>query len=318
MGRPSGIRVALFLMIGVLAVSCGSLLVRMASPSVPALTIAAYRMAWATLILSPFLARGPARELARAVRADWPRFILAGTALALHFALWIASLSYTSVASSVLLVDTTPFFIGLATTFFMRRPSPGSFWAGLATAFVGCTVVFRGDWAASSATLQGNLLAVGGAVAMAVYLLAGARLRPGLSLIAYVWPVYAVAAAVLAAASLVSGAQLRGFPGSACIFLFLLGLIPQCVGHTAFNWSLRWLSPGVVALIALAEPVGASALARIFLDERLTTAKLAGGAIILLGIYIATRGSGGAAPGQVDGRGGSPRPEDAPQPADLS
>ncbi len=284
--------------IGLLAVSCGSLLVRLVSPSVPALAIAAYRMAWATVILSPFLARGAAPELARALHADWPKFFLAGTALALHFALWIASLDYTSVASSVLLVDTTPFFIGLAMAFILRRPASGAFWAGLATAFVGCVVVFHGDWEASAATLRGNLLAVGGAVAMAGYLLAGARLRPRLSLIAYVWPVYAVAALVLTAASLVSGVPLRGFPRSAFVLLFLLGLIPQCIGHTAFNWSLRWLSPGLVALIALAEPVGASTLAWIFLGEQLTPIKLAGGAVILLGIYIATRGgSGEAGPG---------------------
>ena len=291
MGRPSAVRVSLLLTAGIMAVSCGSLLVRLASPVVPALAIAAYRMAWATLILSPFLAKGPRRELAGAVRRDWPRFALAGTALAFHFAFWIASLNYTSVASSVLLVDTTPFFIGLATTFLMREKNPGTFWAGLGIAFIGCVVVFHGDWEVSAATLRGNLLAVGGAIAMAVYLLAGARLRPALSLIAYVWPVYAIAGMVLAIACAVSGIPMRGF-GRAGLYLFLLGLVPQCIGHTCFNWSLRWLSPGLVALIALAEPVGASLLAWIFLHEGLTAAKVAGGAVILLGIYIATRGRG--------------------------
>jgi drug/metabolite transporter (DMT)-like permease len=292
LGRPSAVRVSLVLTAGIVAVSCGSLLVRMASPSVPALAIAAYRMTAAILILLPFLARGrAAHELAGALRRDWPRFGLAGTALAFHFAFWIASLSYTSVASSVLLVDTTPFFIGLATTFLMRQRSPGAFWAGLAIAFTGCVVVFHGDWQMSATSLKGNLLAVGGAVAMAVYLMAGARLRAGLSLVAFVWPVYAFAAAVLAAACLAGGVQMRGFPPDVWFYLFLLGLVPQCIGHTSFNWSLRWLSPGMVALIVLAEPVGASVLAWIFLHEALTPAKVAGGAVILLGIYVATRGS---------------------------
>ena len=116
--------------------------------------------------------------------------------------------------------------------------------------------------------------------------------RPGLSLIAYVWPVYAIAGVVLAVACLVLGVPLRGFPGTAHLWLLLLGLVPQCVGHTSFNWSLRWLSPGIVALIVLAEPVGASVLARIFLHEQLTAAKIAGGAVILMGIYVATRSGG--------------------------
>jgi drug/metabolite transporter (DMT)-like permease len=293
LGRPSAIRVSLFLTAGIIAVSCGSLLVRMASPSVPALAIAAYRMGAATLILLPFLARGAATELAGAFRKDWPRFVVAGTALALHFAFWIASLGYTSVASSVLLVDTTPFFIGIATTFLIRQRSPGSFWAGLAIAFTGCLVVFHGDWQMSATSLKGNMLAVGGAVAMAVYLLAGAKLRAGLSLLAYVWPVYAVAGVVLAAACFSCGIRMTGFPEQAWLCLFLLGLVPQCIGHTSFNWSLRWLSPGMVALIVLAEPVGASILAWIFLHERLTVAKVVGGAVILLGIYVATRSSRG-------------------------
>jgi drug/metabolite transporter (DMT)-like permease len=246
-------------------------------------------MVWATLLFAPFLLRGAARDLTRLGRREWLRLLLSGTALALHFGLWIASLSYTSVASSVLLVDTTPFFIGLATTWILREPSPRSFWIGLAVAFTGCVLVFHNDWSASGDNLTGNALALAGAAAMAVYLLIGAHARKKLSLIGYVWPVYGSAAMVLFATCIVFSVPVRGFSQTTHIFLFLLALVPQCIGHTTYNWSLRWLSPGMVALIGLAEPVGASILARIVLGETLSIGKVIGGGIILAGIYLATR-----------------------------
>lgn len=292
MRRPGNLRLFTILVTAIAAVSCGSIFVRMASGSVPALAIAAYRVTWASVLIAPFLTGGAGREITSTGVRQWRSLTLSGVALAMHFALWIASLDYTSVASSVLLVDTTPFFIGLATTFVLRQPAGRPFWTGLTIAFVGCAIIFRGDFAGSSATVKGNALALGGAIAMAVYLLVGAQARRKLSLVAYVWPVYLSAAVVLAVACLIARVPLRGFPKSAHMFMFLLGLVPQCVGHTGFNWALRWLSPGMVSLVALTEPVGASLLARIFLGERLSAEKIFGGAVILVGIYTATREAG--------------------------
>lgn len=287
LNRPGPVRLAAILTAGILSVSCGAIFIRLASA--PALAAAAYRVMWGTLLFAPALAVGPARELAALTRRDWLKLALSGTALALHFSLWIASLSYTTVASSVLLVDTTPFFIGLASQWLLDRPCRRQFWSGLAVAFFGCLVIFRGDWSQSQNSMKGNALALAGAIAMAVYLLVGARARQKLSLVAYVWPVYGTAAVVLFAVCRFSQTPLRGFSPSTYLFLFLLGLIPQCIGHTTYNWSLRWLSPALVALIGLAEPVGASFLAFFILHENLTMLKLIGGGIVLLGIYWATR-----------------------------
>jgi drug/metabolite transporter (DMT)-like permease len=286
MGRPGPLRLSLILTVGIAAVSCGAVLVRLAAA--PALVVATYRVSWATCLLAPLMISGPARELRTNTWRDWRNLALSGIALALHFALWIASLSYTSVASSVLLVDTTPFFIGFASQWILRRPCGRDFWIGLAVAFLGCVVVFHGDWSQSSGSLRGNLLALGGAVAVAVYLMIGSSARRRLSLVAYVWPVYGTAALALAAAAAVAGVSLAGLPARTHLFLFLIGLVPQCVGHTTYNWSLRWLPPGLVALIGLAEPLGASLLAYLVLGEGLTVEKGLGGCLILVGIYLAT------------------------------
>jgi len=285
--RPGPVRLVAILTAGILSVSCGAIFIRLASA--PALAVAAYRVMWGTLLFAPALALGPARELAALKHRGWLQIALSGTALALHFALWIASLSYTTVASSVLLVDTTPFFIGLASQWLFGKPCLRQFWIGLAVAFLGCVVIFHGDWSQSQNSLRGNVLALAGAIAMAVYLLVGSRARQKLSLVAYVWPVYGSAALVLLVVCRFSQTPLRGFSPSTYVFLFLLGLIPQCIGHTTYNWSLRWLSHSLVALIGLAEPDAASILAFYILHEDLTVLKLIGGGIVLLGIFWATR-----------------------------
>jgi len=270
-----------------MAVCCGSIFIRLAAA--PALAVAAYRVSWATVILTPLVVPGPVRELSPLSRKGWGLLILSGAALALHFALWIASLSYTSVASSVLLVDTTPFFVGVAGQWLLGRPARRAFWIGLAIAFLGCILIFWGDLSLSQDSTRGNLLALGGAVAVSVYMLVGSRARQSLSLLAYVWPVYGVSALMLLAVCYISGTPLGGFPPKTHLFMFLLGLVPQCIGHTTYNWSLRWLPARVVAMVSLAEPVGASLLAWMILHENLTGTKLAGGLVVLSGIYFATR-----------------------------
>lgn len=287
MQRPDPLRLFVLLALGILSVSCGSLFTRLASA--PVLAAAAYRVLLATVVFAPFVASGRSRELRDLAGSDWISIVVAGLALAIHFALWIASLAYTSVASSVVLVDTTPFFIGLVSHWLLRRPCGRSFWMGLVVAFAGCLVVFHGDWRGAPGSSTGNALALGGAIAMAVYFMAGGTARRRLSLLAFVWPVYGTAAAALIVAAVISRTPLRGFSAWTWLYLFLLALIPQCVGHTCYNLALRWISPAKVALISLAEPVGATLLAYLFLDEPLTAAKVVGGGIILLGIYLATR-----------------------------
>jgi drug/metabolite transporter (DMT)-like permease len=290
MSQPGSLRLFTVLLAAIVSVSFGSIFIRLAQA--PPLAAAAYRLFWATFILAPFAAAGPLRELRRLSGRDWAGLAFSGVALALHFGLWIASLSHTSVASSVLLVSTSPFFIGIVSHWILGRPHRGLFWAGLGVAFVGCLVIFSGDWSQAQTTLKGNLLALGGAAAVAAYLLAGAQLRPKLSLLLYVWPVYAVALASTLVACAATGVPLGGYSLRTHTFLFLLGLVPQCIGHTSYNWALRWLRPALVGMVTLAEPVGATALAYLLLRESLTWSKILGGLIILGGIYMASKAEG--------------------------
>jgi drug/metabolite transporter (DMT)-like permease len=186
----------LTLSLAVLFVSFGAVLVRLAAA--PPLAVSFYRMAIASLILLPFAQRD--------ARRAWPaldgrrRLLLlaSGLALALHFATWIASLSYTTVASSVLLVNTAPLFAIVLSRLFLREKPPLVVQVAIPIAFAGAALIAFGDWTGSPGSLLGNGLALAGAVNLAVYQVVGRGLRDALPLNAYVLGVWSAAACVLA------------------------------------------------------------------------------------------------------------------------
>ena len=198
-----------FLSLAVLFVSFGAILVRLAEA--PALAVSFFRVALASLVLLPFAGAD--------ARRSWPtvtprqRVVLAGAgvALALHFATWIASLSYTSIASSVLLVNTAPIFAVLFAWLFLHERAPGVVLVAIPIATVGAALIAFGDPTASPGTLFGNLLALAGAVTLAAYQVIGRGLRAALPLNAYILGVWSTAAVCLAGLALVFGVPLTGY-----------------------------------------------------------------------------------------------------------
>jgi drug/metabolite transporter (DMT)-like permease len=280
---------------GIVAVSFGSIFARIAGA--PAPTVAALRMVFSAMILAPFvLASGSARrEMTRFSGAELRLFAVAGLFLALHFFLWIASLSYTGVTSSVVFVTTNPLWVALYTAIVLRKRISGVFWIGLAVAMLGGGIIGGRDAWAGGMRWRGDLLALGGAVAFAGYFIVGARLRGRISLLAYVFPVYACAGVLLSAAAVVSGASFVGYGWKCYAVCFAMALVCQVVGHSLFNWALKHLETTVVAVAALGEPVGASVLALIILRERPMASEIVGGVAILAGIYLVMRMSPEAA-----------------------
>jgi drug/metabolite transporter (DMT)-like permease len=285
------LRLPVVLIVGIAAVSSASILIKFArAEQIPPLVIAAARLTLASVVLLPLAwtqARGEIRTLAR---RDFLWAFVSGIFLALHFAFWISSLDYTSVMSSVVFVATNPLFVALASVLLLRESLARATWIGILIAVVGGFIIGGADLGASESTLSGDLLALGGAVAGAAYVLIGRRLRATLSLIAYIGIVYGVAAVVLLLMAVVSGASFAGYSARGYGFLILLALVPQLIGHSSFNYALKYLSAALVAVILLAEPVGATILAVPFVHEVPSPLKLAGGALVLAGIFVATRG----------------------------
>jgi len=282
-GHPGPLRLIVVLSVGLCCVSTGGVLVRLAGDA-SSLVIAFYRLLWASIILLPFYllqAKG---------RHQWTLLHLwAGLSLALHFGFWIASVKLTSIAVSVLLVNTSPVLVATVSHFYLgeRLRPRGAIGIGLSFAG-GVVLVWQdlqriGDW-------RGAFLAVLGAVAFAAYLLIGRRLRSQLSLFSYVYPTYLVAMVSLALTVLATGLPLRGFSGTTWSALLLLGLVPQCIGHTSYNWALRYLPATVVSTLILMEPVLATVAAWLFLGEGITLEVLAGGVLLGAGIILVTKG----------------------------
>ena len=276
------------LALGVVAVSFAAILIRWAEA--PALVVAAYRLGIASAIVLPLAGMRSRTEWARLATGTWLLLGASGVFLGLHFALWIASLSHTSVASSVIFVTTSPLFVAAASHLLgidrVSRPTA----IGIAVAAGGGILIASGDLSVSRGALWGDLLALGGAAMAAGYLLIGRRLRRSLSNLAYVAPVYAVAALLNLGLAAGSGLPFGGYAAVAYLIFLLLALGPQLVGHSSINWALGHLSAPFVSVAILGEPVGATLLAYLLLGETPAPGTLAGGALILAGVYLASRG----------------------------
>ncbi len=279
---------------GVLAVSTAAILIRLAqADGAPSLVLAAARLWVAALVLTPLVWREPRAEL-RALRGRvWGWALLSGLALGLHFATWITSLEYTAVVNSVTLVTSTPLWVALAAPFALGEKPTRAAVVGLALALSGGVLVGLsgavGQPPTRHAPLLGNSLAIVGAWMAALYFLIGRKVRAQVGLTVYVWLVYGVAALVLSVAVGVGRLPVLGFPPKTYLWMVLMGLVPQLLGHSAFNYALGYLPAAYVSLIILGEPIGSGLLALLILDEWPVALQLVGAALTLVGIAIASR-----------------------------
>ena len=278
--------------VGVLAVGASAVFIRLAEA--PALGIAFWRCALGALALLPLAAFN--RESMPKGGFLWIGAV-SGIALGAHFGTWIASLEYTSVAASVVLVSTTPVFVAVAAyLLFGERTSAMSF-AGIMLAIAGTAVIAGGEPSSDRAALLGNILALTGAVTMGVYVLIGRRLRTGgVGALSYSIVGYSAAALALLLVALSSGVQLWGYPATTWFWLFVITLGPQLLGHTVLNWALEFVRASIISGAILAEPVIAALLAWLVLSERPGLATLLGGPVVLAGLYLLLRGNGASGP----------------------
>jgi drug/metabolite transporter (DMT)-like permease len=299
--RSASSRPYLGIGLGLLAVSTASLLIRYAqAEGVPSLVIAAYRLALASLVLAPYALTRYGSELRGLQRRQWALVLTSGIFLGAHFAAWITSLAYTSVASSVVLVSASPLFVALMATVLLHEKLSRWVLAGLLLTLAGAVAVGVADACAppgcpswqtllQGSAFGGDLLAVLGALAFAVYLIAGRALRASVSLTTYIFATYATAAVVLGVVVGLARLPVAGYPGPAYLWLTLLGLVPQLVGHSSFNWALKYLPATFVSIAALGEPAGSIVLAALLLHEVPGVVELGGSLLILAGILLASR-----------------------------
>ena len=277
------------LAIGVMSCSLAAIFVRLAEAQ--PLVIAAYRLCLASLIIVPVALARSGDELRCLSRQDIIMALFSGAFLALHFGLWIASLSYTSVATSVVLVTANPIFVAIASYFVFQEKLSKQTVLGIVISLVGSVLIGYGNWSLGPSPLFGGILALLGALAIAGYLLIGRRLRRSIGLLSYASLTYSSAAVLLLISTLAFGYRLVGYSTTTYIMFVLLAVVPQLIGHSSLNWSLRFVPATLVTIAVLGEPVVATVLAFLILNEVPTLSEVGGGILILAGIFVAFRKS---------------------------
>lgn len=274
--------------VGLVAVSLSAIFIRLADA--PGVVVAAYRMVLASLILLPWTLRALKRTPLTRQNAGYA--VLAGLLLGVHFATWISSLSFTSVAASTSLGTTTPVWVALSSWLVLGFAPSFTTLLGMLVAILGGALIGFGGGVAetSSAPLAGNVLALVGAAAAAAYLLLGrAAQNRGLGLQAYIGVAYGVAALSLVPLPLLLGLSYSAYSPATFFWILLLALIPQLIGHTSYNYAVKHLDPAVVATVILLEPIGASVLALLIFTEIPPLPTLVGALVLLIGVAITAR-----------------------------
>jgi drug/metabolite transporter (DMT)-like permease len=287
-GGPGRARLYGGLGVGAVSVSSAAVLIRLAAA--PALSVAAYRLGLAALVVAPLGLITAHRQLRALTPRQWLAALASAACLALHFGFWITSLGHTSVASSVIIVTANPILVALAARPLLGERTPLGVMAGVALGLVGGGIIALSDWDLGGGRLFGDAMALLGAGAVTGYYIAGRSLREHLPLLGYVAPVYGGAALLLLLAAGLSGAPLSGFSSQTYGLLLLVAVVPQLLGHSSLNWALGYVRAVTVAVVVMSEPVGATLLAWAVLGEAPGPLVLLGGLFILSGVYLALRG----------------------------
>jgi drug/metabolite transporter (DMT)-like permease len=272
------------LCVSVLAISSAATLIRCAGEVHP-LVISAYRMLISAVMLwlvAPF------SSCTYTMKSNWKVVIAAGLFLAIHFGLWIWSLKLTTVANSLVLVTMNPIFVSIGSAWILKEKPSVAALTGTTVSICGCLILLTGGKSASGsdsvATTIGNSMALGGALAMSFYMLAGRSASKKTHFLPYITWVYTIAGILLFSTCLICKLPMTGFRFKTTVFLFLIALIPQVIGHSLINWSLKFLHASYLAAIILLEPFVGSFIAYTFLSETVRVQTLCGGILILLGV----------------------------------
>ncbi len=275
----------LFLTLGILAVSASPLLIRFAQPVEP-VAIAGYRVLIAGGILA-VLGWRQWPQIFGLSKKEFGLLVLAGCALGLHFGLWVTSLALTSTTASVALVATQPIFAGLLGWLVLREGFSRQEYWGILVALIGTLVLAGGDLGgATSDAILGDALAIGGAITVPIYLLAGRKLGEKLPLWAYLSCVNLIAAALLFGYGTAMDVSFGGIAQEDLIAIIALAAIPSVIGHTLLNYCVRVIPVHLVSLGILAEPVIATLSTWAAFREIPSGEEVMGATIILLGIGL--------------------------------
>lgn len=287
------VKTIFILLTGIISLSFASIFIKLCG-DVPAIMIATYRLGVAFIVLFMiFKLKG--YSLKKVSKKDLLFSLLGGLFLAFHFIAWITSLKYTSVASSVVLVTTNPIFVGLFSYFLFKEKQEIGLATGIVLCLIGGIMIVTGDSGIheliqyNKKVMAGDILALIGAIMASGYLIVGSKVREKLKVLPYVTIVYGSSAIFLLVISVMMEIPFTGYRPASYLYMVLLAIIPQLIGHTSINWALKHLKTSLIAISILGEPVGATILAYIFFKESVGFLQFIGMSLIFAAIITASR-----------------------------
>jgi drug/metabolite transporter (DMT)-like permease len=280
------IPIPILLFIGIVAISFSSIFVRWSSA--PVAVIAMYRLLFTCAGMLPFLFTYR-QEWMRISASDWLKLFISGAALGLHFLFWMASLRYTSVASSTAILTLEPVFVMLGSFWLFRQRLRSAAVLSMIVAIFGAILIGWGDFRFSGTALQGDFLSLLGTLAIVIHMLLGKSMRAYMSALVYSFFVFLFAGLVLAGYNLTQGYSFTSYPANEWGIFLLLAVVPTVFGHYLFNWLLKYMKATSVSMSVLGEPLGATLLAYFLLGETITTLQVFAGCILLIGVALFIR-----------------------------
>ncbi|MBQ2739158.1 MAG: DMT family transporter [Oscillibacter sp.] len=277
----------LIVLLGVLGASVSSILVRFSTA--PSLILVLYRVGMAALLLAPVVWLKNKEELKALSLRETGLCLGSGVFLGLHFAAYFESLRFTSIASSVVLVDTEVLFVALIGVLLLKKRPGRRAWLAIFLALGGSIIIAMADTAAGSDALRGDLLALSGAFFVAVYTMIGSVCRKTVSTNVYTFLVYLASAITVLLIALAGGQPLVGYDSVNYFTGFGMAVFCTLMGHSVFSWGLKYLSAAFVSTAKLMEPVFASVLGLIIFGEVPGMLTVVGGSIIILAIILYSR-----------------------------
>jgi drug/metabolite transporter (DMT)-like permease len=270
------------LVVGIVAVSFSSIFIKWSAA--PVSVQGMYRLLFTLLLMTPFLFKH-GRSVRRITFRQFGYLFLSGLFLALHFLFWMGSLKLTTVASSTILLSLQPVFVMIGAYFLFKEKTTLQSVYGMIIAIIGAVMIGWGDIGVSKENLAGDALSILGTVVVAVHMLIGQKLIKDIPSFVYSYIVFSSAAAVFALYNLAAGIPMTGYSENDWKIFILLAVIPTVFGHVLFNWLLKYISATAISVAILGEPVGASILAFLLLDEHLRWFQWSGGVLVLAGLY---------------------------------
>ncbi|WP_044477169.1 DMT family transporter [Paenibacillus antibioticophila] len=279
----ASLKYQILFIIGIIAISFSSIFIRWSDAE--ASVIGMYRLFLTNLIMLPLVWKSR-KEMFSLTGRQWGWLLLSGTLLGLHFLFWIGSLSYTTVASSTVILTLEPILVVSSSYFLFGTRINRTMMLGIGLALVGSIVIGAGDFQVSGSAVHGDLLSLLGTFAVAAHMLAGKQILQSMSAFVYNFWVFFTAASLLAVYNLVQGYSFTGYSSKEWGVFLLLAVVPTLFGHYLFNWLMQYMSASAVSMAVLGEPVVASLLAWLLLKESLSGLQLGAGAVILAGVWL--------------------------------